>query len=228
MWFLYDPTFPLLVIAIIIGLIAQQRVASTFAKYSKIPSARGFTAAKVARLILDQNGLSDISIQGVRGSLTDHYDPKKRVIRLSEPVYSSTSLAALGVAAHEVGHAIQHAQGYQPMKIRQALYPMAAIGSQMLAPAVIGGILLGLKPLVYIGIFLYFFAVIFTVVTLPVEFDASRRSLKTLEESGYLIGQEIEGAKKVLKAAAMTYVAAVVVSVIQLIRLLMIARDSRD
>lgn len=228
MWFFYDPTFPLLIAAIIIGLIAQQRVASTFAKYSKIPSARGFTAAKVARLILDENGLSNISIQGVRGNLTDHYDPKKRVIRLSEPVYSSASLAALGVAAHEAGHAIQDAQGYQPMKIRSAIFPMASIGSQMLVPAVIGGLLLGLKPLVYIGIFLYFFAVLFSVVTLPVELDASKRALKTLEGSGYLAGQEVDGAKKVLKAAAMTYVVAVIVSVIQLIRLLLIARGSRD
>jgi len=228
MWWFYDPTFPLVIIAIIIGFIAQQRVRSTFAKYSRVASARGFTAAKVVRLILDQNGLGNISIQGIRGNLTDHYDPKKRTINLSEPVYTSASLAALGVAAHEAGHAIQDAQGYLPMKARQAIYPMAAIGSQMLFPAVLGGIFLGLKPLVYIGIFLYTFAVLFSIVTLPVELDASKRALRTLQDSGYLISQEMDGAKKVLKAAAMTYVAAVVVSVLQLLRLLLLARSSRD
>ncbi len=225
MWFIYDPTFPLLMLAVIIGLIAHQRVKSTFVKYSRVPSSRRLTGAQVARMIAEQNGL-DIRIERIGGNLTDHYDPRERVLRLSEPVYGSTSLAAIGVAAHEAGHAIQDAHGYVPMRIRHALVPAANLGSQMLFPAIIGGFLFGLKPLIYIGIFLYFFAVLFSVVTLPVEFDASRRALKTLADSGYLVGRELDGAKKVLSAAAMTYVAAMLASVINLLRLLILARSS--
>jgi len=225
MWFIYDPTFPLLIAAMIFGLIAQQRVKSTFMKYSKVSSTRRITGAQVARMIAEQNGL-DIGIERIRGNLTDHYDPRKRTLRLSDPVYGSTSLAALGVAAHEAGHAIQHARGYVPMKIRSSLVPAASIGSQMLIPAIIGGFIFQLKPLIYVGIFFYFFAVLFSIVTLPVEFDASKRALRTLSDSGYLVGNEIDGAKRVLKAAAMTYVAAMLVSVVNLLRLLILARSS--
>jgi len=227
MLFFYDPTFPLLILAVILGLFAQHHVQSTFARYSRISSSRRLTGAEVAKLIIRERGLGNIPVEPIPGNLTDHYDPSQRVLRLSEPVYGSTSLAAIGVAAHEAGHAIQHAEGYAPMAIRHSLVPLANLGSQLLIPAIIGGILFSFKPLLYIGIVAYFFAVAFSVVTLPVEFDASKRALRTLETSGYLVGEELEGARKVLKAAAMTYVAAMLVSVINLLRLLLLAR-SRD
>ncbi len=227
MLFFYDPTFPLLILAVVLGLFAQHHVQSTFARYSRISSRRRLTGAQVAKLIVSERGLGDIPVEPIAGNLTDHYDPSQRVLRLSEPVYGNTSLAALGVAAHEAGHAIQHAEGYAPMAIRHSLVPLANLGSQLLIPAIIGGILFSFKPLVYIGIVAYFFAVAFSVVTLPVEFDASRRALRTLETSGYLVGEELDGARKVLKAAAMTYVAAMLVSVINLLRLILLAR-ARD
>ncbi len=227
MLFFYDPTFPLLIVAVILGLLAQHHVQSTFAKYSRIISRRGLTGADVAKLIVRERGLGNLPVELIPGNLTDHYDPRERVLRLSEPVYASKSLAALGVAAHEAGHAIQHAEGYTPMMIRHSLVPLANLGSQLLIPAIIGGVLFSFKPLLYIGIVAYFFAVVFSIVTLPVEFDASKRALRTLETSGYLIGEELDGARKVLRAAAMTYIAAMLVSIINLLRLLLLAR-SRD
>ena len=222
-----DPTFILLIGAIALGLVAQLWVKSAFNKYSRVRSMRGVTGAQVARDILDRNGLKNVPVEAIAGRLSDHYDPKAKVLRLSEGVYGSPSLAAIGIAAHEAGHALQDATGYVPMKLRAGIFPMANLGSQMLWPAVIGGVFLGFKPLLWIGILLYSFAVVFSIVTLPVEFDASRRALAIVTSGGYLSAEEKSGARAVLTAAAMTYVAATLVAVLQLIRLLYLGR-SRD
>jgi len=221
----FDSTLLLLFGAILLGIVAQGWVSSAFRKYSKVRSARGITGAQAARHVLDINGLQNVDIEMVAGKLSDHYDPKAKVLRLSPDVYKSASLAAVGVAAHEAGHAIQDGRGYMPMRIRHRIFPVANLGSRMLWPAVIGGFFLGFRPLLWLGIALYSFAVLFSVVTLPVEMDASRRALVNLREGAILAPQEIDGSKKVLTAAAMTYVAATLVAVLQLIRLLALARD---
>lgn len=220
--FFFDWTFLLLIPAVIMGIWAQAKVKSAFAKYSKIRAASGMTGAQAARHLLDRAGLSDVAIEPVAGKLSDHYDPRTRVLRLSESVYGSPSLAALGVAAHEAGHALQDRDKYWPMSVRHALVPVANLGSMALWPAIIGGFLFGIKPLIDIGIVLYSFAVAFHLVTLPVEFNASSRALKVLAGSGALHPDEIGGAQKVLSAAAMTYVAATLASVLTLVRLLVL------
>jgi len=220
----WDPTMILLIPALILGIWAQARVRGAFAKYSKVRAASGMTGAQAARYLLDRAGLDNIAIEPVAGNLTDHYDPRTKVLRLSEGVYGSPSLAALGIAAHEAGHAIQDRDGYLPMTIRQSLVPVANLGSGLLFPLLIGGFLFGIKPLVTIGIVLYSAAVLFQIVTLPVEFNASSRAIKVLEGSGALHPDEIGGARKVLSAAALTYVAATLAAVLTLIRLL-ILRD---
>ncbi len=220
----YDPTFPLLLIAIIIGFIVQQNVQRTVAQYSRVSSSRGLTGDRVAELILRSRGLGHVRIESIPGFLNDHYDPSNKVLRLSESVYGNNSLAAIGIAAHEAGHAIQHAEGYAPMAIRHSLVPLANLGSQLLLPAIIGGVILSFKPLIYVGMLAYLFAVAFSIVTLPVELDASRRAIGAIESGGYLTAEEIPAAQKVLKAAAMTYVAAVLVSVINLLRLFLLSR----
>ncbi len=224
----YDPTYLLVLPAIIFALIAQIMVKSTFSKYSSENNQHGYTAKEVARKILDENGLYNVSIEYVSGNLTDHYDPSANVIRLSDSVYNSTSVAAIGVAAHEVGHAIQHAQGYAPIKIRQAIIPITQIGSSLALPLVFIGMLIGaLQWLIPIGIFLYTGVVLFQAVTLPVEFNASRRALKTLDENVILYKSEVKMAKKVLTAAAMTYVAAMFSSLMSLLRLILISNRNR-
>ncbi len=224
----YDPTYLLVLPAIIFALIAQIMVKSTFSKYSSENNQHGYTAKEVARKILDENGLYNVSIEYVSGNLTDHYDPSANVIRLSDSVYNSTSVAAIGVAAHEVGHAIQHAQGYAPIKIRQAIIPITQIGSSLALPLVFIGMLIGaLQWLIPIGIFLYTGVVLFQAVTLPVEFNASGRALKTLDENVILYKSEVKMAKKVLTAAAMTYVAAMFSSVMSLLRLILISNRNR-
>jgi Zn-dependent membrane protease YugP len=220
-----DPTLILLFGAIILGLIAQGWVSAAFRRYSRIGSMRGVTGAQVARDILARNGLGNVPVERVAGRLSDHYDPKAKALRLSEGVHDSASLAAIGVAAHEAGHALQDAKGFAPFRLRNGIFPLANIGSQMLWPAVIGGLFLGVKPLLWIGILLYSFAVLFSIVTLPVEFDASRRALSIVTTGGYLTAEEKTGARKVLTAAAMTYVAATLVAVLQLIRLLYLSRS---
>ncbi len=220
----WDPTMFLLIPALLLGIWAQAKVRSAFNKFSQVRAASGMTGAQAARYLLDRAGLSEVAIEPIGGSLTDHYDPRTKVLRLSEPVYASPSLAALGIAAHEAGHAIQHRDGYLPMTIRQAIVPVANLGSALLWPLLIGGFLFGIKPLVTIGIVLYSFAVLFHLVTLPVEFNASSRALSVLEGSGALAPTEIGGAKAVLSAAAMTYVAATLAAVLTLVRLL-ILRD---
>lgn len=230
MFFYYDYYYLVLVIpALLIAMWAQFKVQSTFNKYSKISATRGYTASQIVRNILDENGLNNVSVERVSGNLTDHYDPKANVIRLSDSVYNSTSVAAIGVAAHEAGHAIQHAKKYVPIKIRSVIIPFSQIGSSLSIPLILLGLLFSFRPLVIGGIILFSLVAVFQFVTLPVEFNASRRALETLENREYLYGEELEGAKKTLSAAAMTYVAALLVSLMQLLRLvLLFGRRNND
>ncbi len=224
----YDSTYLIVLPAIIFALVAQLMVKSTFNKYSKIKNQYGYTARDVARRILDDNGLHNVNIEYISGNLTDHYDPSANVIRLSDSVYNSTSVAAIGVAAHEVGHAIQHSQGYGPIKIRQAIIPITQIGSNLAVPLVlVGMIFAALKWLIPVGVFLYAGVVLFQAVTLPVEFNASGRALRTLDENNILQSDEVRMSKKVLTAAAMTYVAAMFSSLMSLLRLILIANRGK-
>lgn len=216
----YDFTWFFTIAVLIISFIAQIKVSSTFSKYNKVKTFQGITAAQVARQILDSNGLYHIQIERISGNLTDHYDPRNNKIALSQPVYDSTSVAAIGVAAHEVGHAIQYANNYKPIKIRNAILPIAQIGSQAWLWIFILGMVLEWANLVFVGIALFFFIFLFQLVTLPVEFNASNRAIATLERENYLGRDELNGAKKVLGAAAMTYVAAMLSSLATLLRLL--------
>lgn len=224
----FDSTYLIVLPAIIFALIAQIMVKTTFSKYSSESNEHGYTAKEVARKILDENGLCNVSIEYISGNLTDHYDPSANVIRLSDSVYNSTSVAAIGVAAHEVGHAIQHAQGYTPIKIRQAIIPITQIGSSLAVPLVLVGMLFSaFQWLIPVGIFLYAGVVLFQAVTLPVEFNASGRALKTLDENVILYKDEVRMAKKVLTAAAMTYVAAMFSSLMSLLRLILLSNRGR-
>ncbi len=214
----------LVVPTIIIALVAQSKVTTTFRKYSKQKSAMGFTAAEVTRRILDNNGLYNVAVERVSGNLTDHYDPRKNVIRLSDSVYDDSSVAAIGVAAHEAGHAVQHAEKYLPIKIRNSIVPLASFGSSFAPILIIFGILLAFEPLIWIGIILYSAIAIFQLVTLPVEFNASARALNTLGVMAILSEDELKGSKKVLSAAAMTYVAALITTLANLLRFILLAR----
>ena len=226
MWFFYDYYYIALVLPmVILSLIAQWSVNSTFEKYSKRTTMRGITGYDSAKMILDENGLSHIRIERVSGKLTDHYDPKAQVIRLSDAVYSSSSVAAVGVAAHEAGHAVQHAKGYIPIKIRSAIIPVTNIGSRLAIPLILIGLLFagsGMEMLAYAGVALFSLTTVFQLVTLPVEFNASRRAISAMKKSYRFDGNEITAAQKVLSAAAMTYVAALAVSFAQLLRLVLI------
>ncbi len=218
----------LVIPAMIISLIAQIQVKSTFARYNRVPNRKGYTAAMLARQILDENGLQHIRIERVAGELTDHYSPKEDVIRLSDSTYNSTSVGALGVAAHEVGHAIQYGVGYFPIKVRTAFIPITQIGSSVAWPLAILGSILGFPLLTEVGILLFCAVVLFQLLTLPVEFNASHRAIRTLREDRILDEDELKGAKKVLAAAAMTYVAALIVAFANLLRLLALRnRDQR-
>lgn len=214
----------LVVPTIIIALFAQIKVKSSFNKFSRVNSCIGMTAADVTRKILDSNGLHNVSIQRVRGNLTDHYDPRTNVIRLSDSVYNSTSIAAIGVAAHEAGHAVQHATNYAPIKIRNSIIPVANLGSTIAPLIIILGIVFSMPSITWIGILLYSSIAMFQLVTLPVEFNASRRALKTISEMNILNSNEIGGAKKVLSAAAMTYVAALLTTLANLLRFVLLTR----
>lgn len=225
--FWIDREYILLVIpAMIFAMYAQSKVTSTFAKYKTVLSRKNVTAADAARTILNANDLYDMAIERVSGNLTDHYDPKANVIRLSDSVYSSTSVASIGVAAHEAGHAIQHSRGYVPIKMRNAVLPVANIGTYLAFPLVILGIAFSNPALADIGVVLFAAVVAFQVVTLPVEFNASNRALAALDSSRILYEEEVAMSKKVLSAAAMTYVAATVVALANLLRLLSISRRS--
>lgn len=223
-----DMTYIVLVLpAILLGLWAQSRVQSTYARYSRVRASRSITADQVARMILDMNGLRNIPIQRIPGSLTDHYDPKSGVVRLSDSVYGSPSIAAIGVAAHEVGHAVQHATGYAPMRLRSAIVSVTNIGSTLSMPLILIGLVLNSSELAMTGVLLFSLVAVFQLVTLPVEFNASRRALQTLESRDILSAQELDGARKVLTAAALTYVAALVQSLAQLLRLLILVGGNR-
>ncbi|SCG83812.1 hypothetical protein DW1_2248 [Proteiniborus sp. DW1] len=224
----FDPTMIVLIPAIILTLYAQGKVKSSFAKYLKVPTLRGYTGADVARRLLDQNGLRDIPIELASGHLSDHYDPRNRVLRLSPEVYRSSSIASVSVAAHEVGHAIQHANGYVPLSFRNMIFPVARFGSSAAWLFIIAGLLVpSLGGLMDIGIILFGTAVLFQLITLPVEFNASSRALRLLDSNGFISAEEEYGAKKVLRAAALTYVAAMATGVAQLVRLILI-RNRRD
>lgn len=222
--FYFDPTYLLLIPGILLALWAQSKVQFTFNKYSKVPANSGASAATVARSILDYNGLSDVPVEMVAGHLTDHYDPSAKVLRLSESVYHSTSIAAIGVAAHEAGHAIQHQTEYTPLKVRSMLVPVAQIGSNASWFLILLGVLLSNPMMARFGVLLFSAAVLFQLVTLPVEYNASSRALVVLEGGGYLDRDEVGGAKKVLNAAALTYLAAALISILQLIRLIILTR----
>ena len=221
----FDWTYILVIIGAIITCIASSRVNSTFKKYSKYRASIGCTGAEIARRMLNQEGIYDVSVEHISGNLTDHYDPKSKVLRLSDPVYNSTSVAAISVAAHECGHAAQHAQGYGPLVLRSTLVPAANIGCRFGLPIVFLGLLFGGygSTLALIGVAVFSISVLFQLVTLPVEFNASRRGLHLLSESGILQQDEIGKCKKVLGAAALTYVAAAASSILQLLRLLIIS-----
>ncbi len=218
----FDSSMLIVLPALALAFWAQMRVKSAYQSMSEVRSYAGLTGAQAARKILDQNGLRDVQVEAVEGSLTDHYDPRDRSVRLSEGIYDSSSLAAIGVAAHECGHAIQHSNSYAFLKFRHALLGPANLGSSLMMPMFLIGMLVQLPWLIDIGIALFSFAVLFHIVTLPVEFDASRRAMVQLNNGGYLASDELTGAKKVLNAAAWTYVAAALMALLQLIQLLFI------
>ena len=223
----FDWTILLVLPGFIISVIAQIKVSSTFDKYSKMTTARGLSGYGAARRILDANGLSHVKIEQVRGNLTDHYDPRANVIRLSESVYHATSPAAIGVAAHEAGHAIQYAKNYSPISLRAKMIKVTNIGSMLAMPIFFIGLILTYPPLTTIGILLYSLVTIFQLVTLPVEFDASSRAMGSLSSMNILNGDELTASKKVLSAAAMTYVAALLTSVLTLLRLILLSNNRR-
>lgn len=229
-----DWTYIVLVMpAIILAMAAQGKVSSTFNKYSRVQSHIGITGAEAARRIMEQNGIYDVSIERVSGNLTDHYDPNGKVLRLSDSVYSSSSIAAIGVAAHETGHAIQHARNYAPLSLRSLMVPLANIGSRLSMPLILIGLLFSFassmgNTLITLGIIFFGLSVVFTIITLPVEFNASRRAIACLDESRILYSDEIDGVKKVLSAAAMTYVASTVVALANLLRLIVVFGNRRN
>ena len=223
-----DWTYILVLIGAVLSLIASARVNSTFNKYQRVRSASGMTGAEAAERILHQNGIYDVAVEHVRGNLTDHYDPKNKVLRLSDATYSSNSVAAVGVAAHECGHALQHNAGYLPLRIRSAIVPAANIGSKLGIPIILLGVLLsGNYFLIQLGIWVFSLAVLFQIVTLPVEFNASNRAMAMMERYGILSGEELRSTRKVLSAAAMTYVAAAASSILQLLRLVILFGGGR-
>ncbi len=225
MFWYYDYYYLVLVLpAILLSLFAQIKVQSTYKKYAEINAWQGLTAHEAAERVLFQNGVSGVRIERVAGNLTDHYDPRTNVIRLSDSVYGSSSVASLGVAAHEAGHAVQYAKGYLPIKLRNTVLPAANIGSTLSVPLVLLGFVLGAPALVSFGIILFSLVLLFQVITLPVEFNASHRALLALEDGNLLHGEELKGAKKVLSAAALTYVAAVLTSLAQILRLILLSR----
>lgn len=225
----FDWTYILILIAAVISIIAQIRVNTTFKKYSRVASASGITGAQAADMILKSQGIYDVTIRHVAGNLTDHYDPRNRTLNLSDSVYSAHSVAAVGVAAHECGHAIQHAKGYTPLGIRSALVPVANLGSKLSWLFILAGMLFSFNhTLIVIGIIMFSLAVLFQIVTLPVEFNASSRALQLLESNGILYQNEVSMTRKVLSAAALTYVAAAASAVLQLVRLILLFGGNRS
>ncbi len=227
----FDPTYILVVVGAVICLIASARVNTTFNKYTRVRSMSGMTGAQAAEHILHTAGIYDVSVQHISGNLTDHYDPRNKVLRLSDSTYGSSSVAAVGVAAHECGHAIQHQKDYAPLSIRSAIVPLANFGSFLAWPLIVIGLFITSSTgslLINIGILCFSLAVLFQLVTLPVEFNASSRAVRILGETGILAQEELKGTKKVLKAAALTYVAGAAASILQLLRLVLLAGRRND
>lgn len=227
MFYPYDPTFILLIPAMILALYAQWKVQATYAQMSQVRSSNGMTGASAGRKLLDAAGLSNVAVEPVGGNLTDNYDPRDKKLHLSQGVFDNDSIAAIGIVAHEVGHAVQDSKAYAPLKIRSGLVPVANIGSQLSIPLFFIGLLAGSTQLMDLGIVFFSVAVAFTLITLPVEFNASKKAVSMLSEANYLTAEELPMAKKVLDAAALTYVAATAMAVLNLVRLLAI-RGSRN
>jgi len=226
----FDPTYFLVLIGVVLSLLASGRVKSTFSKYANVRNSRGITGAEAAEQVLHRAGIYDVRVERVGGNLTDHYDPRTKVLRLSDSVYGQTSVAAVGVATHECGHAIQHAVGYAPLKFRSTLVPIANFGSKIAWPLIIFGLFIrgeSSSLLINIGIIAFLAAVVFQLITLPVEFNASNRAIRMIADSGMMQGQEIQGAKKVLNAAALTYVASAATAILQLLRILILTGGRR-
>lgn len=229
-YYYWDPTYILVVIGAVICMIASARVKGTFNKYSQLRSMSGMNGAQVAQRVLQAAGIYDVQVRHVSGSLTDHYDPRTKTVNLSDPVYNATSVAALGVAAHECGHAIQHAKSYAPLSIRSALVPIANFGSMLAWPVILIGLLFNTRSsglIIDIGILLFSAAVLFQLVTLPVEFDASRCALVMLRTQGILADDELRYTRRVLKSAALTYVASAAAAILQLLRIILITNGRR-
>lgn len=229
-YYYYDPTYILVLIGVILCMAASAKVRSTYAKYARVRSRAGMTGREAAERILRRAGIYDVRIEHVTGNLTDHYDPRSKVLRLSDATYQSASVAAVGVAAHECGHAIQHEQGYVPLSIRSAIVPVANFGSMIAWPLILFGLLFNSRSsylLIQIGILAFSFAVLFQIVTLPVEFNASRRAVRILGESGILLPEELTMTKKVLGAAALTYVAGAASAILQLLRIILLTGGRR-
>lgn len=229
-YYYWDPTYILVVIGAVICMIASARVKGTFNKYSQLRSMSGMNGAQVAQRVLQAAGIYDVQVRHVSGCLTDHYDPRTKTVNLSDPVYNATSVAALGVAAHECGHAIQHAKSYAPLSIRSALVPIANFGSMLAWPVILIGLLFNTRSsglIIDIGILLFSAAVLFQLVTLPVEFDASRRALVMLRTQGILADDELKYTRRVLKSAALTYVASAAAAILQLLRIILITNGRR-
>ena len=229
-YYYWDPTYILVVIGAVICMIASARVKGTFNKYSQLRSMSGMNGAQVAQRVLQAAGIYDVQVRHVSGSLTDHYDPRTKTVNLSDPVYNATSVAALGVAAHECGHAIQHAKSYAPLSIRSALVPIANFGSMLAWPVILIGLLFNTRSsglIIDIGILLFSAAVLFQLVTLPVEFDASRRARVMLRTQGILADDELKYTRRVLKSAALTYVASAAAAILQLLRIILITNGRR-
>ena len=225
----FDWTYLVFILpALLISMWAQLKVSSSFSKYSKVRNMRGLTGAQTAEYILRVYGVTGVRIEHISGELTDHYDPSANVIRLSDAVYGATTVSAIGVAAHETGHALQYAQGYAPIKLRAAVIPASRIGSLASWPLLLIGILLSMRPLIWLGIAFFALATLFQVLTLPVEFNASSRALKAIDQWGILSEEEYSGAKNVLTAAALTYVAALLTSLMQLLRLVLLFGNRRN
>ena len=226
----FDPTYFLVLIGVVLSLLASGKVKSTFSRYSQVRNSRGLTGAQAAEQVLHTAGIYDVRIEHVGGNLTDHYDPRTKVLRLSDSVYGQTSVAAVGVAAPQCGHAIQHARGYAPLKLRSTLVPVANFGAKLAWPLIIFGLFIRGESstlLINAGIIAFLAAVVFQLVTLPVEFNASNRAIRMLADSGMMYGEEIKGAKKVLSAAALTYVASAATAILQLLRILILTGGRR-
>jgi Zn-dependent membrane protease YugP len=228
--FYFDPTYFLVLIGVVLSLLASGKVKSTFARFSQMRNTRGITGAEAAERVLRGAGIYDVRVEHIAGNLTDHYDPRSKVLRLSDSVYGSTSVAAVGVAAHECGHAIQHAKGYAPLKLRSAIVPVANFGSKIAWPLILIGLLFTSETsslLINLGIIAFSFAVLFQLVTLPVEYNASNRAIRVIADTGLMQGEEIKAAKKVLSAAALTYVAGAATAILQLLRILILTGGRR-